>query len=75
MSEVETGSVASLANMQSGDLITEANRKPVSTVDELRAAVAASTRFKLLCTVRAALATSAAICTSRLRKRVSDCWR
>lgn len=48
VSEVEAGSPASFANLQTGDLITEANRKPVSTVDELRAAVAASSDGVLL---------------------------
>ena len=39
---------------------------------EPRAAVAASTRFKLLCTVSAAFVTSAATWTSRARMRVID---
>jgi len=48
VADVEFGSVAALANMQSGDLITEANRKAVTTVDELRNVVAASKDSVLL---------------------------
>lgn len=42
ISSVEPGSVAALANLQPGDLITEADRKPVASVEEINEAVAHS---------------------------------
>ena len=48
ISNVEPGSLAAFANLQAGDLIVEANRKPVATVDELSAALAKSKESVLL---------------------------
>ncbi|MDR3402072.1 MAG: Do family serine endopeptidase [Chthoniobacter sp.] len=48
ISGVEPGSPAELADLQSGDLIEEANRQPVTTVDELRAALGKSKDMALL---------------------------
>jgi len=45
---VEPGSPAATADLQAGDLIVEANRKPVSNVDELRSALAGHKDLALL---------------------------
>jgi serine protease Do len=39
ITEVEPGSPAALANLQEGDLITEVNHKPLTTVEDLRNAM------------------------------------
>jgi serine protease Do len=48
ISGVDPGSPAALADLQSGDLIMEANRQPVTTVDELRNALGKSKDMALL---------------------------
>ncbi len=48
VSEVEPGSPAEFANLQAGDLIVEADRKPVTTVDDLRSALTKSKDSVLL---------------------------
>lgn len=55
ISNVEPGSLAAFANLQAGDLIVEANRQPVATVDELSAALAKSKESVLLLVKRASL--------------------
>lgn len=48
VSNVEIGSPAALANLQVGDLIVEADRQPVNSVDDLRSALAKSKDSVLL---------------------------
>lgn len=45
---VEPGSLAAMANLQAGDLIVEANRQPVESVEDLRNALANSKETVLL---------------------------
>jgi len=45
---VEPGSAAAAANLQTGDLIVEADRKPVNNVDDLRSALASKKDVALL---------------------------
>lgn len=48
ISAVEPGSAADLASLQAGDLIVEADRRPVATVNELRSALSKSKDSALL---------------------------
>ena len=48
VTEVEPGSPAEMANLQTGDLIAEADRQPVKNVDDLRSAMAKSKDTVLL---------------------------
>ena len=48
ISEVQPGSPAGEANLQAGDVIAQANRKPVNSVDDLRNAISNSKEHVLL---------------------------
>jgi serine protease Do len=48
ISDVKPGSPAARANLQAGDVITEVNRKPVSSVDDLRNAMSGAKNSVLL---------------------------